>query len=214
MVERNRFGLLLPASKIIEQTQSLPDHSQAPHVIAGRTTSLIEVLLRNYPEVDFAQEYLSSYTLDYLNRVQQGFHSAAGSFKEDRRQPLAELIGDSDQFLQGFDPELTEAFNHAMVAFAFMPVHMRTSLHGFSRKGILRPPETGIEILERIREMRAEVLKMISGQTKPHSIDRTTHSLLRTYLFFKTGGELELHQPVTQKEEDDQTRHLLRNIQF
>jgi hypothetical protein len=181
-------------------------------MVVSQTASVIEALLNNLPRGELASRYLSSYTLDYLNRVQQGFHTATTSFRETQKAHVQEIISDGSLYLEGFDPELTEAFSHAMVVFAFMPELTRTSLHGFSRGGILRPPTTRLETLERIRELRTEVTKMISGQTQPVPIDRATHALLRTYSFFQTGKNLRVHQAVTPAEQDDLLNHLLDGI--
>jgi hypothetical protein len=208
-------GLYMPPSGISEPSYS--DYEQSPHVVTRQTAFFLSAYLLDSPNFGpIARHYLTDRTLDYIAQTQQGFHMVFDKTRTMTKEHLEEVIADGDLSLFNPGSQSAEAFRHALVIFAFMPDTIKSQLtsFGYSRRATMSPPETSIDVLQRIRELRNEVSKVISGLTEPLTPVTTTDSLLRTYTFFQTGQELAVHKPKTQNETNDQLRSLLREIKI
>jgi hypothetical protein len=204
-----------PVPKQLENNSSFLDYNKSPYIVTKQTAFFLDSFSESIFH-DFAINYFSSATLDYLEATQQGFHGFFDKKRQLSKTHFKQIVSDANFYVSDINPQVEEYFKHALVVFSFMPEMNKQELlgHGYSKNGIMSAPKTTIEFLERIKELRTEIIKIINGQTNPKEDILNSDSFLRTYGFFKTGQELELRRPQTQNEADDKIRSLLIDIDF
>ncbi len=117
------------------------------------------------------------------------------------------------------DQEVTdleeESFRFSLVTFSFMPELSDHPLlpMGYSRGGMLKPPETVREFLERIDELGMTTAKIATGVASPEKGIERDMAVWRTYHFFETGSRLpfkfaESPQELMAREKDNLNRLL------
>lgn len=169
----------------IESIKSL-EYKKSPLVVA-RSTYIVLSIFSNEADPDFTlgKYALFTETLPYLEKAKNG---CGDSFNLNGNDPTIE------------DPLLLEASSHALVTLGSIPDFLteRSKKYSFSKKGMFRPPETKEEYLERIDEIKKEIVKILCNQTFPDDTNKLNFPLMRAYIFFKVGGQL----PIKVTEED------------
>lgn len=174
-----------------------PSSGISPVGICRGTVQIMDLYRRDLLGNDdgHAKDFLLGPTTSYLWEAEQGLLKNIGRFGR-RRSISMEYL---NKLLDAFphhnpepNQEETEAFDFGMVVFSVMPAmaHFPYLPRGFSRRGALAPPFTSIECLGRFREMRSEVLKIVSGQTTPRTLPSINHPLFRTKTFFEVASSL------------------------
>ncbi len=200
------------------------DPSLSPPSVANGTASVIDLYFTDdRPNMDWGKEYLTSYTLEYIFGAEKGF---LRNFRQiDRtgkitKRDLEIILEHARPYIDNADPEETEAFGHSLVIFSVLPA-MATSDYlpmGFSRRGLLTPPFTTLEFLERLNELKKVVMSMVAGKVDIARPIITRPPVLRTCLFFAIARDLPLHSELSGKEKEEQVRytieHLLENIKL
>lgn len=175
------------------------DHEQSPIRVVAQTADLLDIFFHgHFVNTDPLEKYLMDITLGYLHRAERGFYIFADKTSKLSRGDFKAVTKDSRAYLQKPDVESNEAFGHAAVVFSFLPEFTDKGFlsHGFSRRQTLCPPETTVEFLNRIRELRREVGKIARGETGADSPIQADAALLRTYAFFKVGSNLSVKLPI------------------
>lgn len=189
MSARQEFGL--PEEAYIHPR----DGTLPPVTMATATAGILDIYFKDaindmVPATDFLQEH----TVAYLNGAERGLARYAGQFARHRNLSVETLdrMFDKTSGNRSHDPDDHEAFDFSVVVFGIMPevAEYKHLPKGFSRRGIIAPPFTADEHLERIQEMRDEVAKILVGQTTPRTIVPLNHPLWRTCLFFDVARQL------------------------
>lgn len=169
------------------------DYEQSPIRVVTQTSDLLDIYFRgSFINTNPLKKYLMEMTLGYLHRAEQGFYIFADKTSKLSREDFKAVTKDSRAYLQKPDIESNEAFGHSLVIFSCLPEFTSQGFlaHGFSRRQTLCPPETTLEFLGRIRELRREVGKIARGERETDSPIQADDALLRTYVFFKVGSNL------------------------
>lgn len=186
---------------IPDNFQAVPgyrDYEQSPIRVVAQTSDLLDIYFQgSFINTDPLKEYLEEMTLGYLHRAERGFYIFADKTGKLSRQDFKAVTRDSRAYLQQPDVESNEAFGHSLVVFSCLPEFTSQGFlaHGFSRRQTLCPPETTLEFLNRIRELRREVGKIARGEREADSPVQADVALLRTYAFFKVGSNLTVKLP-------------------
>lgn len=151
-------------------------------------------------DTSVARHYLSNTTTDFLRIAEVGYLKRLPSVWNLERIPHENLITllkaqvpvISESGTKEVDEE-REAFEFSMVTFAFLHKARHEFLpDGFSKRGMLAPPVTTIETLERFGELKEEVAKIAYGEIKQNA-DMNNPPLARTYLYFQIADTLPMH---------------------
>lgn len=117
------------------------------------------------------------------------------------------------------DIDINEASGFVLITFAWMHEMVKSPQlpQGFSRKGMLRAPDSPAEYVERINELQLHTYLMADGIKNPNSTG-SDPSMLRTRMFWAVGAKLPLSfsKPENQQLETDKERisKLLAGIDF
>lgn len=170
--------IVLPRGQAFQAVIGYRDPDRIPPLVARQTSTLLSLFHQGaIYKPDLAIDYLRGYALNYLNMAEKGvdavYDRTSSSFEE-------------------FDVEVTEAADFAYVIFAHLPGLVKSPWlpNGFSRRGMLKAPETEKEFLGRIRELKIGIWQVVGGEMEPQTTLEAYPSLLRTFGFFKVGGEL------------------------
>lgn len=175
-----------------EKFQTYPSYTNYPHTpfdTVRQTAELLGLYLSGWiPKPHLIREALAGSPWDYIWQAEQGFHAVAHTLNRPDNitgRHLEEILATSRSRLQEPTVEQIEAFGLAVVLFGAMKVDSAT-------QGIFWPPETTLEHLLRIREMRDELQRVIAGETEPGTPVEARPPLWRTRLFFDAGANLPL----------------------
>ena len=165
------------------------DYPNTPFNTVNRTAELLGLYLSSWiPKPYLIREALAGSPWDFVWQAEQGFHLVAHTLNRPGNitgRHLEEILSASRSRLLDPEIEQIEAFGLAVVLFGAMNTHS-------AREGIFWPPETTLEYLLRIQEMRGELYKVIAGETEPGTPVETGPALWRTRLFFEAGANLPL----------------------
>ena len=203
--------------KIIPYSEIHYESPRPPVVVRGTAAAMDLYFQNQLRDLGPFRGFLSSDTLDLIFRTELGF---ARNIKIiDRlgllpQEDLEQIVDAAQPFLKDSQEE-NEAFGVALVAFSFMPelARHRELSQGFSRRGMLAPPVTTGDFTERISELKSEVVKIVSGETKPDNIKtKLDQPLWRTYLFFQVGSVIPLRMPKSPSEAKEAINEMLQGI--
>ncbi|MBF8249695.1 MAG: hypothetical protein HW400_296 [Candidatus Levybacteria bacterium] len=177
---------------------------RSPITIATQTCTLLEILQKNViRKPDLAKDYLHNFTFSYLNQAETG----------------ADILYDNKgNIYKDLEPEIRETAQHAFVVFAHMPDNVKSGFlpMGFSRRGMLRAPQTKDEFVNKLKELKVGVWQVLERKTESGITLEANPRLLRTFGFFKTGSELPLKMSETEKQREKLAKekfdHLLKDI--
>lgn len=161
------------------------DRDRIPPLVVRQTSFILGLFYKGTVSGEgIGRKYLQEYTLAFLDSSETGVDRVS--------------FGRNKESFEGIDLEDREAADYTNVIFAHMPDLVRSPLlpMGFSRRGILRPPENRREFLGRVRELRFGIAQVASGVIEPN-LEVNPH-LLRTFGFFKVGSELPIKVPESE----------------
>lgn len=171
------------------------DIASSPFAIVRQTYSLLELLYHGpMPDPDPARNYLQKYTLTYLKNAQEGMDT---------------IYNNKGTVYKDWRPNISEAAHHAFIVFAFLPDRMTSRFlpNGFSRKGMLRAPETKEEFNDRLDEIKVGISQVVDGRIESQPTLFAHPRLLRTYGFFNVGSRLPIKVPA-----DENKKQKMENL--
>ena len=187
-----------------EITYSNPE--VAPRAVANTTASIFNLYFHGVlkgENLEPAQNYLRSVTLKFIDNARAGL--AEHPERVDRLGTASledlERIVSLDRQPTTPPDETLEALDYSLITMGMIP-HMaiweykdiegNNLLFEFSKKGMLRPPFTTIDALNRFHELWREIFKITIQETKPNAGFLSNPALSRTRLFFDTARSLPL----------------------
>lgn len=180
------------------------DVFRSPTIIARQADTLLKLLHKGaIPDSELAKDYLQKYTFSYLNQATVG----AGT--------LFDKHGAIDKDL---DLEIKEMAQHAYIVFSHLPDNMTSRFlpNGFSRRGMVRAPETKDEFVSRLEEIKLGIWEILDGRAEPPLTLETHPRLFRTFGFFDIGSKIPVKAPEDPKQkeqmEKDRFNALLKDI--
>lgn len=163
------------------------DRDRIPPFVVRQTSFILGLFYNGAVSGDgIGRKYLQDYTLSFLDSSETGVDRVS--------------FGGNGTNFEGIDLEDREAADYANVIFAHMPDLVKSPWMpmGFSRRGMLRPPENRREFLGRVRELRIGLAQIVSGNMEPGAILEAHPYLLLTFGFFKVGAELPIKVPESE----------------
>jgi hypothetical protein len=170
---------------------------KTPVEVAAQTSHSLDLYFNlDMSDTSYLKNFFEEVTIPYLESAQRGFLGSVikmdklGLMSEEDRRKIQGRKAVNIEEITDIDREY---FNHTLVTFSVLPELAESQFlpTGFSRRGLLQPPQTTLQVLSRIDEMRGEIGLILGDTTKSNSTPEfTSNSLWRTQLFFKVGGEL------------------------
>ncbi|MCL5432590.1 MAG: hypothetical protein M1524_00540 [Patescibacteria group bacterium] len=202
----------------VNEFQAIPgyrERAMSPGVISRETGNLLGLYFSEQmaiPNFAIGRQYLAKNTLDYIWAAEKGFYTLYDKRAHTEPGELKVFLDDSKAALNYPDTEQNEAFGHSVVIFSVLPEMGEHPSFPTGLRNMLRPPETPMEFLLRLKELRAEIIKIIGGQTTPQTPLETTNSLLRSYMYFWTAREIPFKCPEDKHEMEERARHSLNKL--
>lgn len=155
----------------------------SPIVVAHATDNIIGMLQSGqFEDPQMAINYLNEETLGFLSRAKQG----------------SKHYNDSADASEGFDLQTREAFGLTLVTFGEM---RKSKIPGFdltfSRRGMLRAPDTADQASQRIDEMEMVIRRIARGGRAPKFpslLGETSIPEFRTLAFFRMAHSIPLRE--------------------
>ncbi len=176
------------------------DIEKSPIMVSKQTCQLLELFYQGaIHKPDLARDYFHDYTLSYLSQAEAGtdalYDGKGGVFKD-------------------LDLETREIAHHAFIVFANLPDNVKSPFlpNGFSRRGMLKAPETRKEFLKRIREIKIGIWQILEGEAEPGITLEAYPRLLRTYGFFKVGSKLPIKLSQDEKKKEQMEKEKFEAI--
>lgn len=174
---------------------------KSPPLVVRQTNTLLELYYQGAiwnPKP--AKDYLHDYTLGYLRAAEEG--SAV----------LYDRIGRLTA--QDTDLETREAASHAFVILTCLPDRAKSPFlpKGFSRRGMLKAPETRNQFLARIRELKVGIWQIAEGKVKPYATLEAYPPLLKVFKFFEVGSELPVKLTEDKKRQEQIEREKFNDL--
>lgn len=146
-----------------------------------------------------AKDYLHDYTLGYLKAAEAG-----SAIVYDRVGHAALDI----------DLETREAARYALVVLAYLPDQAKSPFlpKGFSRRGMLRAPETQDQFLARIKELKVGIWQIVEGNVEPHVTLEACPTVLRVFKFFEVGSDLPVKLTVDERKQEQLEREKFNDL--
>jgi len=191
--ERKKFF-----QKAFQPVLKYRDAERSPFVVTSQTYQLLQ-LLQSPILLDrsFGSQYLSGYTMLYLKSAGEN----------------CGIIFDRDgQYKGNADLESREATNHAYAVFGSMPgmtalPKIPALKDGFSKRGMLKAPESKSQYLARIREIKIELANIAAGSVILGQRPVSRVSLFRTLIFFRVAHSLTPSSKLTPREKELREKH-------
>ena len=178
------------------------DPEKSPLLVASQTFTLLSLFRQQaIRKPDLAKDYFRDYTMNYLDRARDG----------------SDIIYNKE----GITPEIEdmaikEASHHALVVFAHLHANLKSRFlpDGFSRRGILKAPETKDEFLRRIEEIKIGVWQIMETKFDfDDEIFLNARSLsLKAYGFFRVGSELPIKLPEDEKKKEQMEKEKFNDL--
>ncbi len=190
--------------------------SLSPILIAQGTSFVLERYFSNaIPQADTpsAHKYLSDHTLSYINKAEKGFRQIIS--KKTKKVPLhlKQVFSHAKPVSKTPNVQNNEAFLFALVVFSLLPTLSTSSAApGFPAASILTLPENTKEFLERILELKREIVEIITGKTSAYTPLVLDHALARTFLFFQVGSDISFRYEAIQEEMEERAKEALQLI--
>lgn len=166
--------------------QPLPgyrDFDRKPQVVVSYTHTILDLYQHNLiRKTELAKEYLSGYTLPFLNAASEGADYAYSKLHN---------------VTPSQDVEANEAAGFTKLVFDFLPfsVNSPDPRMAVIRKSLVPVPTKKDEYLGRIGEVRKELGLIVSGLRDVSEPLEVIPPTFRTYSFFRVGKDLPLHVP-------------------
>lgn len=159
-------------------------------MVAKQTSALLELFYQGaIHKPDLARDYFHDYTLSYLRKAEEGMgtiYNRKGLIRED------------------LDLETREIAHHAFIVFANLSDNLASRFlpNGFSKRGMLKAPETREDFLKRIEELKIGIWQVVEGKVEPRTTLEAYPRLLRTYGFFRVGSTLPIRMSEDEKKKE------------
>jgi hypothetical protein len=176
-----------------------------PRAIAEGTSQILTMYFDNtLPDFDAGREYLTDYTLAYIDNVRAGFAKHPERIDRIGIASLEDLILARQHDRQSTLPEdeTLEALDYSLITMGIMPdmvaqpyIDIEGNSHIlklFSRRGMLQPPQTLEQTRGRFHEMWVEIVKIANKTTSPKINFYNNPQVLRTSMFFEVGKNIPL----------------------
>ena len=189
--------IILPRGQNFQAVTAYKEPERMPTLVAKQTATLLGLFHQGaIHNPDLAIGYLHDYALALLGMAEKGADAVY-----DRTGVASEMC----------DPEVREVADFAYIMFAHLPDSVTSPLlpMGFSRKGMLRAPETAGEFRRRIKELKIGIWQVVEGEMPSGVPLEANPSLLRTYGFFRVGGEFPMRV-----QEDQGVRYRIERERF
>lgn len=146
-----------------------------------------------------AKDYLHDYTLGYLKAAEEG--SAV----------VYDRVGHA---ALDIDLETREAARFALVVLACLPDRAKSPFlpKGFSRRGMLRAPETQDQFLARIKELKVGIWQIVEGNVEAYTTLETYPPVLRVFKFFEVGSDLPVKLTDDEKKQEQLEREKFNDL--
>ncbi len=192
--------IVLPRGQRFQAVIGYRDLDRVPPLVVGQTDTLLGLFHQGaIHNPGLAEDYLHDYALHYLKMAEEG----------------ADAVYDKTGVVsERHDVEVVEAADFAYVVFTHLPDQVRSPWlpMGFSRRGVLQAPETERQFRGRIRELKVGIGQVVVGEMEPRATLEAYPYLLRTFGFFKVGGNLPLNFPDDQSKLDIRERERFNNL--
>lgn len=105
---------------------------------------------------------------------------------------------------EDLDLETREIAHHAFIVFANLSDNLASRFlpNGFSKRGMLKAPETREDFLKRIEELKIGIWQVVEGKVEPRTTLEAYPRLLRTYGFFRVGSTLPIRMSEDEKKKE------------
>ena len=171
-----------------------PSGEISPSEVAVQTATALDLYFSyDIPDKSLTQQFFRDETLPFLRGAQHGFlHNIR------KVDPLG-LASENDMEMikrrrsnKTVRPLEQESFDYTLVILNALPDFAQHSAlkKGFSRRGLLSPPETVRQFMQRIDEMGVQMTQIVSGDISPETPIELNPALWRTKLFFEVGSEM------------------------
>lgn len=162
--------------------------------IPQRVIVQTDLLLRLYntrsirkPEI--ARDYLHDYTLKFLDKAAQGVESVF---------PIDESVINTQPL------DVNEAADFTNVVFAWMHYFATSPFlpNGFSRRGMLQPPTTKKQFIQRTTEIKRELAFVVAGLKDTNTPLEARPPAFRSHNFFRVGAIIPLKFPTAKEKKE------------
>lgn len=177
------------------------DKDRIPPLVVRQTSLLLGLFYKGAVSGDvIGRKYLKDYTLPFLDSSETGVDRVSFGIKKESFEEI--------------DLEDREAVDYTNVVFGHLPDLIKSAWlpKGFSRRGMLRPPENRREFLGRVRELRFGIAQVVSGNMEPQATLEAYPNLLRTFGFFRVGAELPIKVPESEIKPEVMSRARLNDL--
>lgn len=183
-----------------------------PTAIVRSTYSLINQLFYDRPtDTSPIASFLRDYTLPFLDTGKRAIPIKFPTLQPQTRSDRAVI---QQLISSGYDQDPQVGLSNLNVIGAIfdeMPDRFTLPIpvlnDGFSRSGLLKPPQSVSDIYDRITEIQRIVGRIMIGQKIRKSRLNLNSSTFRTYAFLKVGSELEIKRGKSQKELDQEAQY-------
>ncbi|MDO8638767.1 MAG: hypothetical protein Q7R43_04275 [Candidatus Daviesbacteria bacterium] len=161
---------------------------KSPLLVVRQTHTLLELYYRGaISNPKPAKDYLHDYTLGYLKSAEEGsgaYYDRFGQFT-----------------VKDVDLEAREAAGHALVVLSCLPDQTKSPFlpKGFSRRGMLKAPETHDQFLKRMKELKIGIWDVVEGHVEPNATLEAYPKTLRVFKFFEVGSRLPINLTESEK---------------
>lgn len=214
-----------PRTPAFQEVISYPDYSLSPANIARNTHQVLDFYFNSgIRNLEPAKEYLREETLPFLRSAQLGLLDNLSEINKKgliSPQDLAYVKKRRESYSGTTGSDLDqEAFGFSIVTFSLMPEISEHPLMplGFSRRGMLRPPATVRQFIEKIDELGSSIALVAESAVDSRQMIEKNKSLWYTYHFFETGSKLPLKFAESPREfearEKDSVNKMLDGIEI
>lgn len=170
-----------------------------PKTVVTQTDSMIQLLNAGVVPQELIQNYLFNYTVPFLA-------SAANGTKRIYDKEIVSAIS--------LSTEINEAADFTNIVFSWMHYFARSRYlpDGFSKRGVLRAPQTEREFVKRVIELKDGVLEIADGKKSRGVFLESSPQALRTYTFFKVGSSIPLRFMESDREKKEHEVDVLAKL--
>jgi hypothetical protein len=198
--------IIRPEPHEFQRVIKYKEFAKSPTMIVKQTNMLLELLYNGaLVKTDYAKDYIHDYSFLYVRKAEEG----ADTIYDKKGEVSSDL-----------NLETTETAHHAFVVFAHLPDKMTSNFlpDGFSRKGMVRAPETKDEFMGRLEELKVGLWQVLDGGVVAKATLEAHPRLLRTYGFFSVGSKLPIRESESEQKklqmEKEKFEELIKDVKI
>lgn len=182
-----------------EANPTYKDPDRAPKTVVTQTDSIIELSNAGILSKDFTHNYLSTYTMPFLNSAAKG---------------VGRIYSKDLATINSNPVEINEAADFTNVVFSWMHYFAKSEFLpiGFARHGMLKAPQTSTEFMNRLREIKFQLSVIASGSKSSGVYLEANPQAFRTYTFFKVGSLMPLKFIESDRERKEHESSILGKL--